>query len=81
MRGSQNFPESLITLWLHIHGRYLLYKAAGQANSQVDASQRKFANQNLHTALRRVAKRIRKSARKFTQVIKSRKFYVYTVDL
>ena len=45
---------------------------------QVNAS---LQNQNLRTDLRWVAKRIRKSARKFTQVAKSRKFHVYTVDL
>ena len=52
-----------------------------QTDSQVNSSQRKSANQNLHTDLRWVAKRIRKSARKFTQVAKSRKFHAYTVDL
>ena len=45
---------------------------------QVHAS---LQNQNLRTDLRWVAKRIRKSARKFTQVAKSRKFHAYTVDL
>ena len=49
-----------------------------QTDSQVDAS---LQNQNLRTDLRWVAKRIRKSARKFTQVAKGRKFHAYTVDL
>ena len=50
----------------------------GQKDSQVDAS---LQNQNLRTDLRWVAKRIRKSARKFTKVAKSRRFHAYTVDL
>ena len=41
---------------------------------QVDAD---LQNQNLRTDLRWVAKRIRKSARKFMQVAKSRKFHEY----
>ena len=45
---------------------------------QVDTS---FQNQILRTDLRWVAKRIRKSARKFTQVAKSHEFHAYTVDL
>ena len=51
-----------------------------QTDSEVDASRQ---NQNLRTYLRRVAKRICKSACKFTQVAKSRNFraYYYTVDL
>ena len=44
---------------------------------QVDAS---LQNQNLCTDLRWVAKRIRKSSRKFTQVAKCRKFHAYAVD-
>ena len=44
-------------------------------------SQRKFANRNLRTDLRWVAKRIRKWVRKFTQVTKTRNFQAYTVDL
>ena len=37
-------------------------------------------NQKLRTDLRWAAKRIRKSALKFTQVAKGRKFHAYTVD-
>ena len=44
---------------------------------QVDES---LQNQNLRTNLWWVAKQIRKSAHKFTQVAKSRKFHAYTVD-
>ena len=40
-----------------------------QTDSQVDASQRKFAKQNLRTDLRRVAKRIRKLARKSQKAV------------
>ena len=50
----------------------------GQTDSQVDAS---LQNQNLSTDLRWVAKRIRKSALKFTQVAKSQNFHAYTDDL
>ena len=41
-----------------------IFLSLGQMDSQVNASQRKIANQNLRTDLRRMAKRIRKSARK-----------------
>ena len=47
-----------------------LGSAKEQADSQVDGS---LQNQNLLTDFRWAAKQIRKSARKFTQVLKSRK--------
>ena len=50
----------------------------GQTGSQVNAG---LPNHNLRTDLRWVAKRVRKSTRKFTQVAKSRQFHAYTVDL
>ena len=45
------------------------FLSPGQMDSQVDASQRKIANQNLRTDLRRVAKRIRKLARKSQKAV------------
>ena len=58
----------------------LLDLSPGQKNSQLDAIDASFQNLNLRTDLRWAAKRIRKSAHKFTQVAKSRKFHAYTVD-
>ena len=51
--------------------QYALAKRT-RKSMQVDAS---LQNQSLRTDLRWVAKRIRKSARKFTQVAKSSKFH------
>ena len=55
-----------------------LVKIAGQTDSQVDTSLARY----LCIVLWRLpAKRNRKSARTFTQIVKGRKFQAYTVDL
>ena len=71
--------RKLVTKVRHIFIKQSATLSSGQMDLQVHASLQ--INQNLRTDLRWVAKRIRKSARKFTQVAKSRKFHAYTVDL